>query len=177
MNHIASFTVRVAALLLLLTSTALAQYPWGVTHTVTGTTSAALTVIGKSGSAYTTRVTSIVVCGSQAGTYTIELGGTAPTGTLSTAFPWYTKTAHANIFPAYSDWPFSVYTASDATGGKVIGKVVLAASGCTGFNGLSVDKRYWTMELQKNSAQFYTVRATQDSSGNVTFSLNGEVVK
>lgn len=181
MHHTTMTSIRNALLPALiwiwLAGVAQAQYPWSAVHTVTGTTATAVSIAGKSTSAYTIHPSSLIVCASQAGTFTLELGGSAPTTTLSSTYPWYTKTGIANIFPLYSSWPLSFYTASNASGGVVISKIVLAGAGCAPFSGGSFDKKYWTLEIPKNTTSFYTVRAALDSSGNVTFSLNGEVVK
>lgn len=178
LGRAANIFVMLAIALTAMCATANAQYPWTAVHPVTGTTSTAVSIIGKATNAdYSIRVTSIVVCGSQAGTFTLSVGGTAPTTTLSTTYPWYTIPAHANLFPAYSDWPLSFYTASNASGGKTISTVTLPAAGCTGFNGLSVDRKYFTVAIQKKTTQFYTVTAALTVSGDVSFAANGEVVK
>lgn len=164
----------------ILSTAAHAQLYWSAVHTVTGTTSTAVSWVQKTtgyGAVYTTRPTSLIACSSGAATFTLERGGSAPTGTLSTSYPTYTKTLTSGIFPTYDLWPFSFYTASDSTGGVVISKIVQTGASCVPFSGFSIDKKGFGLELQRSSAQLYTLRVVPTASSDVTFSSNGELYK
>jgi len=175
MNRAASITVWLLAAILFL-PVASAQYTYSVFHTVSSTASTSIAVVQTSAHDAVIRFPSMFIWCSGACSIRVYEGGTIATGTPSATYPKATKkNIPTNVLTQNL---LRVYTASNATGGTVIGGVDCSAACIYPITGILPDRgaNRHSMELARKTESQYYFQVT-GSSIDVGFSGVLEVIR